>query len=535
MAVTSSNASKSHVVRGILFAAVGACCWGFSGTCAQLLTNDYGIPVPWLISVRMGAGALLFLAVCLAKNWRSLRAALRDVRSLAHIAAFGLFGVLLTQFSYITCISYTNAGTGTVLERLGLVIILAYICISVRRLPRLREALGVALALAGVVLIATHGDPTRLAIPSEGLFWGLMTAAAMACYTLMPVKPLAKWGSFIVTGIAMSTAAVASAAIARPWSIAVDATPEVTAIVAIMVVVGTFAAYLFYLQGVNDAGSMRAGLIGCLEPVSAIAISAAWLHTPIGVFDIVGTGLILAMVVLTTQKDEGASRDRFSGSLRDVPLFQGSANRLGYYRTHKASAADFNAFSSVLETGHAAMAELGIAEQRDKKYPSERRVMRAIDHGDAFVVTMDAESAKAAARSDDASAIDSVAFDAQGRRIIGVFSLDMQGDAAYVRATGAAWSAPGEPAAASCPYAALHWVAVDPVARRSGVGMFILGEAERMAKAAGKEFIRADVYERNEPIRLLLERYGYRFCGTIVLKNSLGRTRRRAAYERALR
>lgn len=37
-------ASGNHVVRGIVFAALGGICWGFSGTCAQLLMNDYGAP-----------------------------------------------------------------------------------------------------------------------------------------------------------------------------------------------------------------------------------------------------------------------------------------------------------------------------------------------------------------------------------------------------------------------------------------------------------------------------------------------------------
>lgn len=527
-----SSSSTSHVGRGILFTAIGACCWGFSGTCAQLLTSSYGIPVSWLITVRMCAGASLFLVVCLGKNWRSFRAALRDTRSLLHMIVFGLFGVLLTQFSYITCISYTNAGIGTVLERLGLVIILFYICISVRRLPRLREAVGVVLALAGVFIIATHGSFEALAIPAEGLFWGCMTAVAMACYTLIPVKPLAKWGSFIVTGIAMSTAGITSAIMLQPWNLDVAVTPEVIVVVVVMVVVGTFAAYLFYLQGVHDAGSMRAGLIGCLEPVSAIVISALWLHTPVTFFDIVGAVLILAMVVLTTQKDEGESHDKFSGSLRDVPLFQGSASRLGYYEAHRATNSDLSAFSEVIETGRQYMAQLGILEQGEKKYPSERRIMRAIDHGNAYVVTMDAHAAKKSLNEQEASIVESVALTADGKRAIGAFSIDMDGDRAYARSSGAVWTDFSDlhPKGES-EYAALHWVSVVPEARRSGVGMFILGEAERLAKAAGKSCIRADVYEGNEPMKKLLERYGFHPCGRIILRNSLGKERVRSAYE----
>ena len=52
---------------------------------------------------------------------------MRDGRSLAYIAGFAILGVLLTQVSYLSAIAYTNAGTGTVLERTGLVLIMGYV------------------------------------------------------------------------------------------------------------------------------------------------------------------------------------------------------------------------------------------------------------------------------------------------------------------------------------------------------------------------------------------------------------------------
>ncbi|MFR2863972.1 MAG: GNAT family N-acetyltransferase, partial [Eggerthella lenta] len=45
-------ASGNHVVRGIVFAALGGICWGFSGTCAQLMTSGFGVPVSWITCVR---------------------------------------------------------------------------------------------------------------------------------------------------------------------------------------------------------------------------------------------------------------------------------------------------------------------------------------------------------------------------------------------------------------------------------------------------------------------------------------------------
>lgn len=81
-----------------------------------------------------------------------------------------------------------------------------------------------------------------------------------------------------------------------------------------MIIVGTFAAYLFYLQGITDAGPVRAGLVGCVEPVSATVISAVWLGTPVGVVDVVGCAMIIGMVFLVTEREEGsAARPRTTG------------------------------------------------------------------------------------------------------------------------------------------------------------------------------------------------------------------------------
>lgn len=307
MAEAAANVQKAiagnRIARGIVFAALGGICWGFSGTCAQLMTTDFGIPVAWIVCVRLLLGALLFLSVCLFREPRRLFAALRDARSLLRIGAFALFGVLLTQVSYLSSISYTNAGIGTVLERLGLIVIMAYVCVRSRRMPRKRELWGLGLAIAGTFLIATKGNIGTLSIPGEGLFWGMVSAVALACYTLIPGKVLDKWGSFIVIGLAMLLGGAIATVLVRPWTIPVDITPELVGVLAAMVLVGTFAAYLFYLQGVKEAGPVRAGLVGCVEPVSAAVFSALWLGTPFAFLDIVGFGMILVMVILVTQHD----------------------------------------------------------------------------------------------------------------------------------------------------------------------------------------------------------------------------------------
>lgn len=517
----SSAPAGNHVMRGIVFAALGGICWGFSGTCAQLMTSGFGVPVAWITCVRLLLAAVIFLVVCVIREPRNLLAALRDKRSLARIAAFSLLGVLLTQISYLSAISFTNAGTGTVLERLGLVLIMLYVCLRTRRLPKLREAAGLVLAIAGTVLIATKGNFSTLAIPAEGLFWGLVSAFALACYTLIPGKVLEKWGSFIVTGLAMLIGGTVATVAVQPWTIPVQVSSELALVMGAMVLVGTFAAYLFYLQGITDAGPVRAGLVGCVEPVSATVISAVWLGTPVGPVDLVGIGMIIVMMFLVTQRGDEPARGAaaYDGAVGDLPPFQGRATELGYYRARQAVRADFERAKELLEDGHRAMAALGIKEGI-KKYPSARRLMRSIDAGLTYVVT--STPAREGAEGEGAS---------PEERIIGMFALDPDGDPAYAHATGARWvTEPSEPGAST--YAALHWVTVAEDARRRGVGGYILGTAERIAKDAGKKSICADIYEQNEPMRSLLLNYGYEFCGNVEIRSTLGRTKHRSVFER---
>ncbi|MFR1640737.1 MAG: EamA family transporter [Eggerthellaceae bacterium] len=74
-------AANRHVGRGIACALAGGICWGFSGTCAQLLMDDFGAPATWITCVRMVIAAAFFLALTALRDWRSLAAVFRDWRS----------------------------------------------------------------------------------------------------------------------------------------------------------------------------------------------------------------------------------------------------------------------------------------------------------------------------------------------------------------------------------------------------------------------------------------------------------------------
>lgn len=558
---TSQTATgKSHVLRGMICACIGCVCWGFSGTCIQLLTINLGVSVMWTTTVRMLLSAVLFLAICLVREPGRLKAALLDKRSLIQITLFSLFGVLFMQIAYMTTIKYTTAGIGTLLEQLGLALIMLYVCVRGKRLPRVREVVGLAIAFGGTFIIATQGNPSSLAIPAEGLFWGLLSALAFMFYTLMPLKVLAKWGSFIVTGLAMLIGGVVAALFEQPWNEPVAMSGDLVFAMTVLVVVGTLIAYVLYLQGIQDAGPMRASLTSPLEPVSAMVFSTVWLGSPITAPDVVGGLLIIAMIFLvSSSSDTEEDTTPYSGVRGDLPLFQGRASMVGSYQSRLATSdsADRRAINALLEQGRQTMASLGIKEGM-KKYPSPRRLVRAINEEVVYVITRPVQEADCqdSAERDCATSESNAArgFLARFRKvktntqIIGMFCLDTEVDPAYEQAIDVAWPSSIEKnvqtakvlirenyAADASRYAVLRWVQVAPRVRRCGIGSYILERAEILARADGKAGIRCDVFALNTPMRQLLQKQGYVECGRIEMHSRFGATKDRIVYEKLLK
>lgn len=294
-----NDASTRKMLVGVLATLVGGSFWGFSGTSASFLFNSYHVDTLWLMSVRQLLAGLLFMVVVLATDRARLVKLWKTKADRRQLLLFTVFGLLFNQFCYLSAVRLTNAGTATVLQCLQLIIILGYTCISTRRTPRRREVLGIALALGGTFLIATGGDPTSLNISVEGLAAGLLCAVSAACMAVIPAKILPAYGSPIVTGSAMLTAGIVSCAIVRPWTAMPALDASGIEALAVFVVVGSFLAYMLYMQGVKDIGSVRASLIGTVEPVSATITSAIMLGTVFLPTDIIGFAMIIVMMFLT--------------------------------------------------------------------------------------------------------------------------------------------------------------------------------------------------------------------------------------------
>lgn len=306
--------ASSRAFMGVVLVIIGALCWGFSATCGSFLMGNFGIEVPWLVSIRLGIVGPMFLILAAAIDRKRLVALLRSPRMLLIALANALVSVILIQFAYMSSVRYAGAGNALLMQETGLVFLMIVVCIMARRLPAKRELAGLVLALLGTVAIATQGNFGSLGIDSRGLMWGMINAFALVGYNLIPTKLLDEYGSLVTNGVSMTMGMVIVEPIIRPWETPVQLPIEGWAALAAIVVLGTFVAYLAYLQGLKYAGAVKAGLLGVFEPLSGIFFSAVWLGDVVTLYDGVGCVAIVAMMVLMALPDKTVEAREPQGS-----------------------------------------------------------------------------------------------------------------------------------------------------------------------------------------------------------------------------
>lgn len=309
----SGRPTGESLLRGVTATLAGGVLWGFSGSCIQFLQEGYAFPALMLTATRMLGAGLLFLALLAARNRNTLGKILRDRTSVARLVVFGCVGLLLCQLTYIISISYTNAGTATVLASFGIVFCMVATCLITRRLPRAAELGGLVCAVVATFLIATGGNPSELEIPFLGLVFGLLNAATLAFYTMYPRRLFAQWGSLATTGLGMLAGGIAASVIWCAWTVGcVGAGAEASlpsqldvagwATLALVIVAGTFGAFGLYLHGVSVVGGVRGTQLGAIEPVSATVFATLWLGASFTWADWAGLVLMVATVLLVARQ-----------------------------------------------------------------------------------------------------------------------------------------------------------------------------------------------------------------------------------------
>ena len=287
-------------LKGFLLVVFASILWGAMGTVVQYLFSvPSGFTALGLVTLRQLAAGTIFVAAASLFMPKAMWGIFKNPRDLLDIVTAGIF-VFAGHYGFFQSIYYSNAGTGAVL--LTLVPLLSGVWIALRhhRFVTPVEAVCFLLAAAGVAVIVTDGDFSRLQFSPLAIAWGLVAAVFSAAYLIQPAGIIRRVGVIPVVAWSILIGGVIASSVCRPWTLDIRWTADVAASFGFIVIFGTVLAFYFYMSGLKYLSPVVMGLLNCAEPLSAFLFSIIFLGDRFGAWQCLGVAMVLANVCLLT-------------------------------------------------------------------------------------------------------------------------------------------------------------------------------------------------------------------------------------------
>ena len=283
--------------------------WGGNVIAAKLVVGEID---PFLLLAARCVGATLFI---LPFAWPYLRADWPLIRRYwPRLMAYGALGyALFNVFLYVGLTSTTAVNSAIEQASLPMLIMAANFIVFRVRATWL-QVVGVLIAIFGVVLVATHGNPLRLLTMDINIGDGLVILACLTytTYTLaLRFRPNIHLMSFMavaftgaaITGLVML--ALFGGGLGQFATLA-HASPKVWGVIAYVMIFPSMFSQVFYARGVELVGPNRAAPSHNLIPVFGTLGSVLILGERLEIYHYLAATIIVGGIVLA----EWAARRR---------------------------------------------------------------------------------------------------------------------------------------------------------------------------------------------------------------------------------
>lgn len=244
----------------------------------------------------------IFLPFALPAMWAQRGLILREWKIML---VFSALGVPLFHGLILTALSTTTAINAALVNSAMPVVIVALSWGIDRETISRRQALGIAISLAGVVVILSRADPAVVRglrfVPGD--LWALASVPVWGLYSVLlrrrpaALLPSAFLGTIMLVGVLLMTPAYFWVAGFRPSA----PSPGLLAAVAYMALFPAVLAYNFWNRAVELVGANKAGQFAHLIPVFTTGLAIVLLGESLHLFHLAGIALIAAGIYLTTQ------------------------------------------------------------------------------------------------------------------------------------------------------------------------------------------------------------------------------------------
>ena len=313
----------------------------------KLLTVALFWGATW-VAGRIAVGEVSPLAVA---SWRFLLAAMVlgvllikkegwprwSRQDLLGIFGLGVSGIFLYNLCFLYGLQHIEAGRGALVVALTPVAIAAADVVFFGAALTLKRGAGIAIALAGCLLVVTRGK-LELLLGGVGVGELLIVGCVVlwTAYTFIGrsvgqrLSPLsATFGASLAGWLMLTFAALVDGSLFALSNLSLDGALSI----AFLGILGTAVAFTWYAEAVGHLGATRTGMFINLVPLFAVLLGAAILHERLTAATLFGGALIVAGVVtlnwsprkikVTSSVGAGDTPSRVTASM-DTPLNVGA-------------------------------------------------------------------------------------------------------------------------------------------------------------------------------------------------------------------
>lgn len=287
--------NRSTITRGLVIGVLASLAFGTSGALAKPLMEAGWSPAA-AVAARAGVAGILLVPFALA----ALRGRWNLVwRARWRILGLGLVGVAGTQVLYFAAIQRIPVSTGLLIEYLAPLLLVGWVAIATRRLPRPIVLLGAGAAITGLLLIigpVGGGDALGYALAGGA-------AVCVAVYYVVAARPAHGLPAVVLAAASLLFGALATILVGLTGLLPLTMTfGHVVALggtvvwwIPFLVLAATTAfAYAASVAATRALGSRLMSFVGMLEVVFAAVFAWILLGEALSVLQFLGGALILA-------------------------------------------------------------------------------------------------------------------------------------------------------------------------------------------------------------------------------------------------
>ena len=282
---------------GLLMAISSTIFWGFSGNVTQYMFQISNVDALTVVTLRLLISGFILSLFALISGYKDTFVKIfKDKNSTKNIFIFTIFGMVGTQLSFFSAIENSNAAVATLLQFLAPLFVIFYYSIKQKKLPTKVEVFATFLALIGTFFIITNGNLNGLTISKLGLFWGVLSALSLSFYMIF-AKKLFVWSSKVTVGLSMLLGGIILF-IFLPNKNFFHFFADIRVLLAFSfnIIFGTILAFYFFIESLRYISAKEVSILSSCEPLTALIVSIIFLHTPFGIYQIIGSIIIIIVI-----------------------------------------------------------------------------------------------------------------------------------------------------------------------------------------------------------------------------------------------